>query len=863
MTSKGREVLEQNGFTNAYNSAQFLGHLPDKREARGVVDTGQRPLVVIDEATQESMPDLDGILRHVSAMDGKAVIIGDPAQLTSVEAGGGFDLLANKLGYAQLTEVARFDHEWEGDASLKLRNGELGGLAQYDAHGRLHAGNHEDMAEAVVRDFLASHLEDKDGIMPVYSNEDRAELNRRAQDYLKSWGKLDTTASARLTEGGTAYVGDLIRATQNDKHLATGDQGRSVMNGDVMRVVGIGQRAATVERQTGTDSETGGRVWSERFEVPLKYIARHGDLGYARTDHGVQGDTVTNGIPLISSRDMLSAAYPAATRGREGNHIYVYDSDSFAGRQWQGKPGEMPAPELDRHERLEAERGGHDAELADEFDAVNLLARVQANDGRDLSATEYREQALANADHLGLLGHIFHEQAREVSAARFTAALRGILPDRADEALKDTDDLWRALRAAELAGEDGPVVLRAAAQQRDLDGARSVSAVLAQRVRDMTEHLPTPPRESWLSRVPQTDDPDMARYLPELAQKMDDRQVRIGQHTAEHAPLWATQALGDVPEDQAERAQWEGKAGKIAAYREQYGWSHPGRAIGPEPDTTSPEARAEWRNAHAVVEKFDGIDVSHLTDGQLQLRREAYARETSWAPKYVAEELRLARMAEHDSHVQANFLRMEAEAAAAKADQERAGLLRQAADSASANVTRAAGRQRQLEPIHEARTAWEQFTQQTLREAKASDEELHRRGVLAEDDKLKSAEPEGIRYPERPDDPSKAGQQPTRAEAERHQMAALGLSRDRDADEDVSRQLREAAEHARQQQARMDELLSLREPAEDPEEIDLGSPWGAIADREREAIIQPPKPEIPPAQQVVEAASERDREAGD
>ena len=443
--------------------------------------------------------------------------------------------------------------------------------------------------------------------------------------------------------------------------------------------------------------------------------------------------------------------------------------------------------------------------------------------------------------------------------------MRRVLPDRADEALRDTDDLWRALRAAELAGKNGPAVLRAAVAQRDLEGVRSVSAVLAQRVRDMTEHLPTPSRESWLARVPHTDNPDTQRYLNEVAQAMDGRQLRLGQDAAEHPPLWATQALGDVPDDAEARAQWEGRAGKIAAYREQYGWDHPGRAIGPEPNTTSPEARAEWRNAQSVMEKFDGIAVRHLTDGQLILRREAYARETSWAPKYVANELRLARLAEHDSKVQAAFYRQEAEAAAARGDHERADLLQITSESAAANVTRATRKQQELSPIHEARTAWERLTEPTLRLAQASDEELHRRGVLGDEDKLKSAEPEAIRYPEPTAEHHEEDdrQPPTRAQQEREQMAALGLDRERPADPDVSRQLAEAAEHARMQQARIDELLSMREPAEDPEELDLGRPWAALAGRDREAILQPPKPEIKPAGPVLEAAHERDLEPGE
>ena len=128
--------------------------------------------------------------------------------------------------------------------------------------------------------------------------------------------------------------------------------------------------------------------------------------------------------------------------------------------------------------------------------------------------------------------------------------------------------------------------------------------------------------------------------MADVAAAMDDRQRRIGQHTAREAPLWATQALGQVPDHPAERAGWERRAGQLGAYREMFGWDHPAEAIGPEPAATFPEARAEWHAAFAVMARIDGIDVRHLSDGQLLARRRAYQAETSWAPKHVAEELR-------------------------------------------------------------------------------------------------------------------------------------------------------------------------------------------------------------------------------
>ena len=133
----------------------------------------------------------------------------------------------------------------------------------------------------------------------------------------------------------------------------------------------------------------------------------------------------------------------------------------------------------------------------------------------------------------------------------------------------------------------------------------------------------------------------------------------------------ATQALGQVPDDPAERAQWERKAGQLGGYREITGWDRPGEAIGPEPSRGNPETWAEWHAAFGVMARVEGIDVRHLTEGQLFARRRAYEAETSWAPKHVAEELRAARKQEQFSKVEATRHTYEAASAARQNSQSR------------------------------------------------------------------------------------------------------------------------------------------------------------------------------------------------
>jgi hypothetical protein len=132
---------------------------------------------------------------------------------------------------------------------------------------------------------------------------------------------------------------------------------------------------------------------------------------------------------------------------------------------------------------------------------------------------------------------------------------------------------------------------------------------------------------------------------------MDDRTQRLGQHTAQTAPAWAIAALGPVPADPAARQNWAHKATPIAAYREMYGYDHPGDPIGPEPSHQAPDQRAAWHQAFAALGPADGPDVRAMPDGRLWLLRDSYAAQTAWAPRHVGKQLRLSRLGAFDAEL--------------------------------------------------------------------------------------------------------------------------------------------------------------------------------------------------------------------
>jgi ATP-dependent exoDNAse (exonuclease V) alpha subunit len=96
------------GIRVSYNTAQFLGHLPGRRGARGPVAISPGTLLSVDEASMVSGPELADLISLADANDAKVILAGDTAQLQAVENGGGMSLLADHLGYVQLAEPVRF-----------------------------------------------------------------------------------------------------------------------------------------------------------------------------------------------------------------------------------------------------------------------------------------------------------------------------------------------------------------------------------------------------------------------------------------------------------------------------------------------------------------------------------------------------------------------------------------------------------------------------------------------------------------------------------------------------------------------------------------------------------------------------------
>jgi hypothetical protein len=782
-------------------------------------------LILADEGSMISLTHLAAITEYAARNGCKLVLAGDQEQLAAVEGGGAMTLLADRLGYVQLAEPVRFTAAWERAASLRLRAGDATALDEYDQYGRIRGAPPDQAMDQAARAYVASYLAGCNVLLMAADWASCRELSVRIRDDLIHLGLVDAGRTVRIADGAEASAGDLIICRANDHRLEAGEPGRPLANGDVLQIEAITRRGIMARRMLDPDPATGQRRFTDRA---FRYTGYHSaELAYAVTGHSAQGATVHTGIALVTGTEDRQWLYPAMTRGTDVNLAFVFTTPA---RPADPTPGARAAPELGHYERLRHERAGYlpvepsprSPDRAGQRDPVAVLADILSRDGAEQSATEIRQRNLANTDHLATLHAIWTAETQTARNDSYRDLVTAALPSVHRQPLSHQARwLYRTLHAAELAGLDPAEVIRTAIASRDLARSRDIAAVLDARVRPRIDPLVPQPLDPWTGRVPNLPDLSRRTYLTQIAAMMDDRTRRLGQHTAQTTPAWAIQALGPVPANSAARQDWARKAAFIAAYREMYGYDHPGDPIGPEPSHQAPDQRAAWYQAFAAFSPASQPDVRAMSDGRLWLLRDSYAAQTAWAPRHVGKELRLSRLGTFDAAL--GVIRADAEADAARKTGDHDHATRHEHLAASYRALRD-HYQQQEQGFAKAmidRQEWEQTTAGSRRMAIAADTELRRRHPYGKIEPLRSAEPA-----------------PASGET-----AGMG-------DLTVQRPAFRAAMNEHRQLV----------PGEEATRGNLGEASPAARTPWRAAILQPPRPQITPSAEILQVAAEHDIE---
>ncbi|MGH2962074.1 MAG: ATP-dependent DNA helicase, partial [Solirubrobacterales bacterium] len=310
-------------------------------------------VVVVDEAGMAETRILAPLLALVEKAEGKAVLVGDPAQLPAVGAGGLFAAIVEREGAIELHGNHRQPEELERRALEAVRAG-LGReyLAYAERNERLVVADDPVETRAhLLADWWQAAKHDLEGsVMVALRRSDVAELNAAARALMQAENRL---GKERLEVAGSEFAaGDRVVCRRNS--------------------IALGVRNGTRGTAEALDVEAGAlTVATDRGDhvtLPRAYLeAGHAQHAYALTGHAAQGLTVERAFVLGTDRGRLREwGYVALSRAREQTRLYVT----------------APIEEAESH-----------FQELDDRDALTRLAQALEESGVERLASEQRPSA--------------------------------------------------------------------------------------------------------------------------------------------------------------------------------------------------------------------------------------------------------------------------------------------------------------------------------------------------------------------------------------------------------------------------------------------------------------------------------------
>jgi len=274
-----------------------------------------RDVLVIDEAGMVGTRQLERVLSHAAEAGAKVVLVGDPQQLQSIEAGAAFRSIHERHGGVEINEVRRQREDWQRDATRDLATGRTGNaLEAYRSHDMLHdAATREDARNNLIErwDRERQASPDKSRIILTHTNDEVRALNEAARDRMRDAGHLDDEVRITVERGERQFAsGDRVMFLQNERGLG-------VKNGTLGTIEHVSAQSMTVRTDDGRN-----------VAFDLKDYNKI-DHGYAATIHKAQGMTVDRTHVLATPGMDAHGSYVALSRHRDGTDLH-YGRDDFA-----------------------------------------------------------------------------------------------------------------------------------------------------------------------------------------------------------------------------------------------------------------------------------------------------------------------------------------------------------------------------------------------------------------------------------------------------------------------------------------------------------------------------------------------------
>ena len=274
-----------------------------------------RDVLVVDEAGMVGTRQLERVLSHAADAGAKIVLVGDPQQLQSIEAGAAFRSIHERHGGAEIGEVCRQREDWQRDATRDLATGRTGNaLDAYRSYGMVHDAQTREQArgDLIERwDHERQASPDKSRIILIHTNHEVRALNETAREKMREAGSLGDEVRVTVERGARNFArGDRVMFLQNERGLG-------VRNGTLGTIEQVSAQSMTVRADDGR---------SVSFD--LKDYDRL-DHGYAATIHKAQGMTVDRTHVLATPGMDAHSSYVALSRHRDGMELH-YGRDDFA-----------------------------------------------------------------------------------------------------------------------------------------------------------------------------------------------------------------------------------------------------------------------------------------------------------------------------------------------------------------------------------------------------------------------------------------------------------------------------------------------------------------------------------------------------
>ncbi|PRB43029.1 conjugal transfer protein [Arthrobacter sp. MYb23] len=518
----------------------------------------QNQLVIVDEASMVSTFQLAALVRQANETGAKILLVGDPAQLDSIDAGGVLGWLDRQGKAARLSTIWRFMDPWERSASLGLREGRPSVLAEYEDHGRIRHGHYSDMVDRAYSAWHSDVLAGRLSVLIAPDNETVQMLNERAQADRVSLGDVDAERALLLRDGLRAGRGDIVIARRNDRSIRD-DRGEFLRNGTLLEVTGFDRRHGVLN---AIRKDTGAALL-----LPSSYVESSLELGYATTAHRSQGLTVDTGHTVVTpgrlTRELL---YVSMTRGRHSNTAYVSENDP--------DEDEILDPTARSSWRV-------------------ILGEVLAAEGAERTAHEVRDFERQHADSLERLSREYDYLAQIAAGLDLIKAIDRVMPGCSEEMRESP--AWGAAVAAwrRASNVNRPGALRTLNEALGSEAnARDLTAVAHARLCRFCSAMPQTPLDPLIERLTM-DRQDLAESLDQVRRRIGNRAERVANAALLEEPEWTTELSQDIGV-RTDPFEWAALIREVAVYRDRWGLNSAALALGPTPADWEWEQRAQW-----------------------------------------------------------------------------------------------------------------------------------------------------------------------------------------------------------------------------------------------------------------------------